>query len=178
MFNVKAEKSMKISKYNINFIMIKSLTIILCWTGLFLNTANANDLKTYPAFMCLENGKETGDFNRSMYRITRVNNSGTGILLCPIIRDSVDSNDAYDNVFVLVNTYRTQSALPIRLTLRKFSARGELMKEVTKFPADGHQETHLKIKFKKDYGYYMLEVAMGVNRRKEYAKVFSYMVVE
>ena len=171
---------MNISQSNFSRGLRIVLSMALLLSSLVSNSIHARDLKTYPAFMCLENGKETGDFNRSMYRITRISGNGTGVLLCPIIRDSVDSisNEAHDGVFAIVNTYRTQPGPPVRLTLRKFSAQGELMKEITKYPLGLHQETHLKLKFKKDYGYYMLEISMGVNKQNEYAKVFSYMVVE
>ncbi|MBI4509824.1 MAG: hypothetical protein HY698_09305 [Deltaproteobacteria bacterium] len=53
--------------------------------------AAATDDKSYPAVMCLESGSETGDFNRSEYRITRTGSTGSGLLLCPIVRDNFSS---------------------------------------------------------------------------------------
>lgn len=38
-----------------------------------VHASDSADAKVYPAFMCLESGKETGDFNRSLYRVTRLN---------------------------------------------------------------------------------------------------------
>jgi hypothetical protein len=53
--------------------------------------ASATDDKSYPAFMCLESGTETGAFNRSEYRITRTGTEGSGLLLCPFVRDNFSS---------------------------------------------------------------------------------------
>lgn len=164
------------------FLLKRNAKKIISLTILFLsalsNAVYASDLKTYPALMCIEEGTETGDFNRSMYRITRVKDNGNGVLLCPIVRDSVDESAGYNNVFAIVNTYRTQSGPPIELSLLKFSAKGELMKKISARPRSGHKETHLKIKFEKDWGYYVLKIKMGVNKSNAYSKVFSYLIVE
>lgn len=160
----------------------KRIQMIGIFALFFQSTVYAYDAKVYPALMCVENGVETGSFNRSMHRVTRVNNKGSGILLCPIVRDSIDDNSgkfkSKNLVQVKVTTYRTDPAPKIRLTLRKLSNKGVVIEENTAFPLGGHQSTLLSVKFKKDDGYYILEVEMGVNKKDEYAKLFSYKFIE
>lgn len=158
------------------------LRIIGLLAMFFSASVFGNDAKVYPAFMCLESGVETGAFNRSMFGITRVDDKGSGILICPIVRDSIaDSSGRLESqnvVQVEVNTFRTDPAPKIRLTLRKFTSKGAAIDEDTKLPQSGHQSSILQVEFKKDDGYYVLEVEMGVNKPKEYSKVFSYKFIE
>jgi len=159
-----------------------------------IETVQAADVKVYPACMCVENGNDTGDFNRSMYRITRTGSTGSGILLCPIVRDTVRSGStgkeskggiwakAYTPGFtVKVRTYRTNSGPSIRLTLHNRAYDGSSISKVTKYAGVGHKVTEIFTKSKANSGYYLLEVEMGVNgatTKGGYAKLHSYEVVE
>jgi hypothetical protein len=160
------------------WLLFGTSVIFMCASA---KTAHADE-KVYPAFMCLENGEETGGFNRSMHRITRTKGVGSGILLCPIVRDNVGDKSGVltstKNVLIQVNTFRTDPAPKIRLTFRKFSYRGDLIQEQTKSPLGGHQAVFLTLKQKPKDGYYVLEVEMGVNTPSDFAKFFSYRVIE
>jgi hypothetical protein len=162
-------------------------------TFLPIETVEAADVKVYPACMCVEKGKDTGDFNRSMYRITRNGSAGSGILLCPIVRDTVRSTSigrehkgikavAYPTGFrVRVWTYRTDSGPSIRLTLHNRAYDGSSITKVIKYAGVGARVTEIFAKSKANSGYYLLEVEMGINgatTKGGYAKLHSYEVVE
>jgi len=155
--------------------------------------ADSADAKVYPAFMCLEKGKETGDFERSMYRITRKGGAGSGVLLCPIVRDTVGSNSIGQNAKgiiakgyttgfrVKVRTHRTNTGPSIRLTLHNRAYNGSSISKQTKYAGVGNKVTEIFTKSKANSGYYLLEVEMGVNGAGTtggYAKLHSYEVVE
>lgn len=182
--------------------MKKQLAIVLFhgFVSLSCTTVLASDSadgKVYPAFMCLEKGKETGDFDRSIYRITRSKSSGSGILLCPIIRDKVASGgfgrDTSDRGLlggavsgptgfrIKVRTFRTDAGPSIRLTLHSRAYDGSSISKETKYAKVGKQTTEIFTKSKANSGYYLLEVEMGINgttTTNGYAKLHSYEVIE
>ena len=53
------------------------------------SSATASDTKSYPAFMCREEGVGGGDYHFSPYRVTRAKDStGEKWILCPIVKDN------------------------------------------------------------------------------------------
>jgi len=187
----------KSKKFWLSLGIMFSLTIFLSIETAQASSANAKvssaDAKVYPAFMCLEKGEETGAFDRSLYRITRKGSTGSGILLCPIVRDTVGSNSigrdhkgiiakAYTTGFrVRVRTYRTDSGPSIRITLHSRAYDGSSITKKTKYAGSGNQVIEIFTKSKANSGYYVLEVKMGINgagTKGGYAKLYSYEVVE
>jgi hypothetical protein len=185
-----------ISKISRKFQLSLVLTI---YSFTFLHSgivlAGNTDVKVYPAFMCLELGKETGDFDRSMFRVTRKGSIGKGILLCPIVRDKVRATGigkepsgtpfvakGYPTGFTIkVWTYRQNSGPAIRLTVHNRAYDGSSISKETKYVGTGNKITEIFIKSKANSGFYVLEVEMGINSRtvsSQYAKFHSYEIIE
>jgi hypothetical protein len=170
-------------------------------TALPISPAFADgDAKVYAANTCQEEGSDTGAFNRSAFRITRIGSSGNGRLDCPIVRDIVDDcgvgilhggAQASDcKVSALVHTFRSFTAVigqdpsewpqagPLDCTLFSRNYTGSVIGFDTEFAGLGDDTMELNaLTHGADSGSYMLSCGMPVNGA-QFAKLFSYKVIE
>jgi hypothetical protein len=171
-------------------------------TVLLALPASADDDKVYSGFACAEEGSDTGAFNRSVFRITRTGSSGTGRILCPVIRDNVgDCGDGLDSTgpiapipackySVEVHTFRSFTAQvdvpeeqwdqagPVQCTLFARDFTGNLIGFQTKSAGRGVDTMRLDaVNGGTNTGSYGMSCSMPVNG-VQFAKIFSYKVVE
>ncbi len=151
-------------------------------------TADDADEKFYPGFMCLQAGSETGAFNRSDYRITRINSTGSGRLLCPIVRDRANPGTGYDTGFgnparptgfrARVRTYRTSTSGNLSCTLYARSSTGGTYSWDTEWANVGYQTTELWVRSSTSAGSYHLACDLPVNTPSGYTRLINYWVSE
>jgi len=149
--------------------------------------AHAVEDTVYPAIMCLEEGIDTGAFNRSEYRITRTGvGNGTGRLLCPIAR--MTCGTSYDSGFgdpvratgfrAYVHTYRTENSgdLGCRLISKNYDGSTIHLGD-TGFAPPGQNEMEIYTT-SSCRSFYILSCTMPQNTSTTYAKIFAYQVRE
>jgi hypothetical protein len=149
-------------------------------------SAHAHDDKSYPAFMCVESGSGTGDFNRSEYRLTRTGSAGDGLLLCPFIRDSF-TDDAhllahvnYMGAEITVMDNHFDEDITCALISKKLSDGSAFA--YTSAKTEGSSTTVKKISLV-DYdfameGYGFLKCSVPTNGTRGYTRIFAYKIQE
>ncbi|MBI4509825.1 MAG: hypothetical protein HY698_09310 [Deltaproteobacteria bacterium] len=147
--------------------------------------AGSTDDKSYPAFMCLESGSETGDFNRSEYRITRTGSAGSGVLLCPLVRDAFSSPSVYSDydadmtveVTLQDNHFREDITCTV---INKLLSDGSAFsyKSAT---TEGASTTAKKLTMKGGFalqGYSFLKCQVPTNGTDGWTRIFAYKALE
>ncbi len=143
----------------------------------------ATELKSYAASTCQEAGTgESGAFNRSRYRITRVGNAGTGKLLCPVIRDGFfNVVPGRGRVQVSVNLMDNHSTSDITCTLITRSLSGASARYSTRRTQGSsvaRQTLYLTADYMTSSGYALMECTLPTNSWNQYTKIYSYRVIE
>ncbi len=152
--------------------------------------AHAVDQKSYPASMCQEMGSgESGDINRSPYRLARTANSTGyygGKVLCPIVRDAFAPSSIISlnapgpglSVEVYVND---QHALAIECSLifSRFNGSGLHYRNASS-AARGSQVLKMSMGTRYGGGIYQLQCRLPQHNIPwgNYTRFFSYVVKE
>jgi hypothetical protein len=150
-----------------------------------LNEAGATDDKSYPAFTCLESGTGTSDFDRSEYRITRTGSAGTGLLLCPLVRDTFESGGIFSGYVMSINAEITlqDNHFTENITCTIFNKRlsdGSAY-SYKSASTEGSSATVKKLLVGDAFtmeGYAFLKCSVPTNGSNGYTRIFAYKVKE
>jgi hypothetical protein len=136
------------------------------------------DHKTYRAFGCVQDGVATDAFNRSQYRITRMNDSGGSALLCPIIRQDTSNSRASDFVRAQVSVARSVDMGDLSCTLYEDSSDGSSVRYDVEYATPGFDTIDLEVTNLWFQSSLHLQCNMPVNVGAKVAKIFTYSTTE
>ncbi len=136
------------------------------------------DEKQYPGYLCQEQGSESGAFDRSEYRITRKTSAGSGTLLCPAIKDDIDSGHVYANWYVTDTNMNPDSWVSCALSLRNWSGSQIRYDSDRTYGAPGADELHADFLTDGIDGPYAIACWMAPNSSAGYFKLKTYEVLE
>lgn len=160
---------------------------ILGLLGTTASSAHAEDWKTYHGSQCHSINGIDSDYNRSEYRVTRSFDTGSGDLMCPVIRDTFDCGwgGCVQQTVVEVSVLDHHTGNNGTITC-SFSARNETG-SATYYDSDdtsavwGWSNDTLVMStpgWPPNEGAYALKCSLPVNSGSNYAKLFSYVVKE
>ncbi len=149
--------------------------------------AHAADQKSYPASMCQEMGSgESGDINRSMFRLARTANS-TGLyahVLCPIVRDAFAGSWRGPGPGLSVDVYvedRHDRNIECSLIFSQFNGSGLHYRTVSSAGKKGKQTLpRMSMSTRYGGGIYQLQCRLPQHNIPwgNYTRFFSYVVNE
>lgn len=143
----------------------------------------AADKKSYPAQMCQERGSgETGDINRSQYRLARTANStgfNGGWVICPIVRDTFSGSWGNPAPGLSVEVYvNDQHPLEIECSLVFQNYNGSSIR-YSNAKSNGYGSQVLRMSLNHAHGVYQLMCKLPQHGNPfGYTRFHSYVVNE
>jgi hypothetical protein len=151
--------------------------VLLC----LASPAFATDGTGYHAAGCFEQGKETGDFDRSEYRITRIGAAGSGYLLCPIHRMSYSTCVTDWSIRVEVHVIDSHPTADVTCWLLQKDRQGNTFNwsSMTSYGSSTTLQTlTMNVSVTDFTTRYVLKCSMPVNSGSSYTKIHGYYVTE
>lgn len=167
------------SFYQQRYFAIVAAIASLIW----YSPAKATDKKSYPAQMCQELGSgESGDINRSEYRLARTANStgfNGGWVICPIVRDTFSGSYGNPAPGMTVDVYvNDQHPLAIECSLIYQNYDGSGIRYNNASSA-GYGSQRLRMSHNNAHGVYQVKCKLPQHGNPSgYTRFHSYVVYE